>query len=65
MKDSRRFLPFILTVALVVVDQISKLIIMKCIPLNSVGLTLFGDFLIICHVRNTGAAFSLDARASA
>ena len=64
MKDSRRFLPFILMVALVVVDQISKLIIMKCIPLNSVGFTLFGDFLIICHVRNTGAAFSLGAGSS-
>ena len=65
MKDCKRFLPFILTVALVVVDQISKLIIMKCIPLNTVGATLFGDFLIICHVRNTGAAFSLGAGSSA
>lgn len=65
MKDYKRFLPFILTVALVVVDQISKLIIMKCIPLNTVGATLFGDFLIICHVRNTGAAFSLGAGSSA
>ena len=64
MKDCKRFLPFILTVALVVVDQISKLIIMKCIPLNTVGVTLFGDFLIICHVRNTGAAFSLGAGSS-
>lgn len=64
MKDYKRFLPFILTVALVVVDQISKLIVMKSIPLNSVGATLFGDFLIICHVRNTGAAFSLGAGSS-
>ncbi|MBR6085589.1 MAG: signal peptidase II [Spirochaetales bacterium] len=64
MKDYKRFLPFILTVALVVIDQISKLIVMKSIPLNSVGATLFGDFLIICHVRNTGAAFSLGAGSS-
>ena len=64
MKDYKRFLPFILTVSLVVIDQISKLIVMKCIPLNSVGATLFGDFLIICHVRNTGAAFSLGAGSS-
>ena len=64
MKDYKRFLPFILTVALVVIDQISKLVVMKCIPLNSVGATLFGDFLIICHVRNTGAAFSLGAGSS-
>ena len=64
MKDKKRFLPFILTVALVVIDQISKLIVMKHIPLNSVGFMLFGDFLIICHVRNTGAAFSLGAGSS-
>ena len=64
MKDYRRFLPFILTVALVVIDQISKLLVIKYIPLNTVGTTLFGDFLIICHVRNTGAAFSLGAGSS-
>ena len=64
MKDSRRFLPFILTIALVVVDQISKLIIISCLPVNSRGISLLGDFLIICHVRNTGAAFSLGAGSS-
>ena len=64
MKDTKRFLPFILTLGLVIIDQISKLIVMKCIPLNTVGASLFGDFLIICHVRNTGAAFSLGAGSS-
>ena len=64
MKDTKRFLPFILTIGLVIIDQISKLIVMKCIPLNTVGASLFGDFLIICHVRNTGAAFSLGAGSS-
>ena len=64
MKDYKRFLPFILTVSLVLIDQISKLIVIKCIPVNTVGATLFGDFLIICHVRNTGAAFSLGAGSS-
>ena len=61
MKDSKRFLPFILTAVLVVVDQISKLLVMKYIPLNTVGFRLFDDFLIICHVRNTGVAFSMGA----
>jgi len=65
MRDGKRFLPFILTAALVVVDQISKVLVMKYIPLNSIGCKLFGDFLIICHVRNTGAAFSLGAGSSA
>jgi signal peptidase II len=61
MKDSKRFLPFILTAALVVVDQISKLLVMKFIPVNTIGASFFGDFLIICHVRNTGVAFSMGA----
>lgn len=61
MRDSKRFLPFILTAALVLVDQISKLLVMKYIPLNTVCASIFGDFLIICHVRNTGVAFSMGA----
>ena len=64
MKDYKRFFPFILTVALVVVDQISKLIIMKSIPVNTIGVAIFDDLIYICHVRNTGAAFSLGAGSS-
>lgn len=60
----KRFKPFILTLILVVVDQISKALVIKYIPVNSIGASLFGDFLIICHVRNTGAAFSLGAGSS-
>ena len=61
MRESKRLLPFILTAALVLVDQISKILVMKSIPLNTVGASFFGDFLIICHVRNTGVAFSMGA----
>ncbi len=64
MNDLRRYKPFLLTAILVLVDQISKLLVIKYIPLNTVGARLFGDFLIICHVRNTGAAFSLGAGSS-
>ena len=64
MKDFRRFKPFLLTLILVVIDQISKALVIKYIPLNTVGASFFGDFLIICHVRNTGAAFSLGAGSS-
>ncbi len=64
MKEMKRFKPFILTLILVVVDQISKALVIKYIPVNSIGASLFGDFLIICHVRNTGAAFSLGAGSS-
>ena len=64
MKENRRFLPFILTAVLVAVDQISKALVINHIPLNTIGARFFGDFLIICHVRNTGAAFSLGAGSS-
>ena len=64
MKECGRFKPFLLTAILVLVDQISKLLVIKYIPLNTVGASFLGDFLIICHVRNTGAAFSLGAGSS-
>ena len=64
MKENRRFLPFVLTIVLVVIDQISKALVMKYIPLNTIYKKFFGDFLYICHVRNTGAAFSLGAGSS-
>ena len=57
-------MPFLLTIALVVIDQISKVLVMKFIPLNTIRFRLLGDFLYICHVRNTGAAFSLGAGSS-
>ena len=60
----KRFLPFILTLALVAVDQISKALVIKYIPLNQVGASFFNDFILIWHVRNTGAAFSLGAGGS-
>ena len=65
MKEkAKRFLPFILTLALVVVDQISKILVIRNIPLNQIGASFLNDFIIICHVRNTGAAFSLGAGGS-
>ena len=64
MKENRRFLPFVLTIVLVVIDQISKALVMKYIPLNTIWKKFFGGFLYICHVRNTGAAFSLGAGSS-
>ena len=64
MKEAKRFLPFILTIALVAIDQFSKYLVMKYIPLNTIGAQFIGDFLIICHVRNTGVAFSLGADSS-
>lgn len=58
----RKILPFVFALALVVIDQVSKQWIIDNVPLNSVYKSFFGDFLIICHIRNTGAAFSMGAR---
>ncbi|MCF0262222.1 MAG: signal peptidase II [Sphaerochaetaceae bacterium] len=64
MKKIKRFYPFILTLCLVVLDQITKSLVIKYIPLNTVAAEIGGDFLWICHVRNTGAAFSFGASGS-
>jgi signal peptidase II len=53
------FTPLILTAAIVLVDQITKLIIVRTIPLPGIGASFFGDFFRIIHVRNLGAAFSI------
>ena len=57
--DKRRYYPFILSAAVVAVDQISKALIVHFIPEGTVGAKLLGDFLWICHVRNDAVAFSL------
>lgn len=60
-----RFKPFLLTFGIIVLDQLTKALIVKYIPLNTVGFAMFGDLVWICHVRNTGAAFSLGAEGAA
>lgn len=59
LKD--KLLPIILAIFVIVLDQISKLLIVKFIPQNSIGTQFFGDFLRIVHVSNTGVAFSVGA----
>ena len=57
--DKRRYCPFILSAAVVAVDQISKALIVHFIPEGTVGAKLLSDFLWICHVRNDAVAFSI------
>ena len=59
MKKSRRFTPFLLSIFIVLLDQLSKLWIINNVELGTVKYSLFNDFLWICHVRNTGIAFSM------
>ena len=56
-----KLLPLILTVVVIVLDQISKVLVCRFIPVNTIGAQFFGDFLRIIHVRNPGVAFSFGA----
>ncbi|MDQ7782657.1 MAG: signal peptidase II [Desulfomonilaceae bacterium] len=59
MKNSTKFLIFALIVlAVTVVDQASKYLVVSSIALNS-GFELVPGYLDIVHVRNKGAAFGL------
>ncbi len=53
------FLPLILTCVVIVLDQLTKWLIVRSIDPWSIGYTFFGDVLRIVCVYNTGAAFSL------
>jgi len=55
------FLPFILTAAVVLVDQLSKILIVHMAGGGGILFSLFGDFFRIILVYNTGAAFSIGA----
>lgn len=52
-------LPFLLTLAIVVADQITKARVVATIPQGTVGFSFLNDFLWICHVRNSAIGFSI------
>jgi signal peptidase II len=54
-----KMLPLILFAAVIIIDQISKYLIVKYIPLYTVGASYFGDLIRIIHVSNPGIAFSI------
>ncbi len=57
-----KLLPLVLTVVVIVLDQITKVLVCRFIPVNTIGTQFLGDFLRIIHVRNPGVAFSFGAR---
>ena len=57
----RRYRPFLLTIAVIILDQVSKALVVRFIPEGTVAASLFSDFLWICHVRNDAVAFSFGA----
>lgn len=48
---------------IVLLDQLTKLFVMKLLPLND-GRVIIPGFFNVLHVRNTGAAFSIMAGAN-
>ena len=59
MINKNKLKPLILTLIILVVDQITKLIIVNRIPIHTIGKSFFGDFFRISHTRNLAIAFSL------
>ncbi|MBK5201649.1 MAG: signal peptidase II [Spirochaetaceae bacterium] len=55
----KKFKPLLLTLFILIVDQISKSWVVVHIPENTLGYSLFGGFLDIIHVRNNAVAFSI------
>ncbi len=53
--------PISLAVIVIILDQITKILVMKNIPLYTIGASFMGDFFRIIHVANTGVAFSVGA----
>lgn len=56
-----KLLPFTLAIVVIVLDQITKMLVVNYIPPYTIGASFFGDFLRIIHVSNTGVAFSVGA----
>ena len=56
---AKKMVPLILTLLVIILDQLTKFIIVKNIPINTIGAQFFGDFLRIIHVSNPGIAFSI------
>jgi len=58
-KKTELLLPFILMFSVILLDQITKLIVLKTGSEGEILFSMFGDFFRIVLVYNTGAAFSL------
>ena len=58
-KTKKLIIPFIFGIGVFLLDQLSKSLVVKFIPLYTIKFSFFGDFLRIIHVRNLGAAFSM------
>lgn len=51
--------PLFLSLVIILLDQISKALIVRSIPLHTIGASYWNGFLRIIHTRNLAIAFSL------
>ncbi len=58
-KHRAPLLPFVLSISIIVIDQVTKYLVAAAIRPNRIGWKAFGDFLWLVHQQNTGAAFSM------
>jgi signal peptidase II len=57
--NARSLAPFILSLAILVADQLTKLLVVLRIPVGRLAWSAMGDVFWLVHQKNTGAAFSL------
>ena len=55
----KKLKPLILTLIIVITDQVSKLIIVNTIPIHTIGKSFIGGIIRIIHTRNLAIAFSM------
>ena len=48
-----------LAALIIVLDQLAKLLVVRYVAINTVGVNYLGDFFWIVHTRNLGIAFSI------
>ena len=54
-----RFWPLLAAVALVVLDQFTKALVIAAVPVGTIAWAWGSDFFWLVHQRNTGVAFSM------
>jgi signal peptidase II len=59
MTTMNKLKPLLLTLIIIVFDQMSKIIIVRNIPIHTIGKSFFGGLIRIIHTRNLAIAFSL------
>lgn len=55
----KQFSPFILTLFVIVADQVSKAWVTRHVPQGMMAASFWNDFISIWHVRNTAIGFSI------